>query len=384
MTSKTSKNKNEDKKYSLEKSPLNMEEILSKYGKGYISLFPGDKVKGVVLRKESGRLILDIGGKLEGLVAEKAYKEAESLIKTLEVGDEVEATVLIPETREGYTVVSLRKFVEEEIWRKVIESYEKGIPLLVSVKSVNPAGVIVNIDQMQGFIPVSQLGKKFGQEFQKNPSSLIGKSFEAVVIDFDRSIKKVILSEKEVSEKEELEKVRRVIKEIKIGEAFDGKVLGIYDFGCFVEIKVPFGKGKNKEKVPIEGLVHISELSWERVEKPTEIVQQRQKVKVKVIGKKNEKLAFSIKQAQKDPWSDIEKMYEKDKRIKGKVAKISDFGLFVSIEPGVEGLVHITKIPPGKKYKVGDDVNVYVEEIDKEKKRLSLGLVLTEKPIGYK
>jgi small subunit ribosomal protein S1 len=134
----------------------------------------------------------------------------------------------------------------------------------------------------------------------------------------------------------------------------------------------------------LEGLVHISELSWDKIGKPEEIVSVGDNVKVKVIGKKNGKLALSIKQTQKDPWEEAEKRYPKDKKVEGKVVRVSDFGMFVSLEPGVEGLVHITKIPPTKKFEVGDDVNVVIEEIDSKAKKLSLGLVLTAKPVGYK
>lgn len=361
------------------REPQTMEELLAQFGNSFVSLSLGDKVSGKVIKKEPGRLILDIGGKSEGLVAEKAYKEAQDFIETLKEGDEVEATVLIPETPEGYTILSLRNAQEEAIWSKILECYEKGTPIEVIGRSVSPSGLSVDVKGITGFIPTSQLGK----EALQNPQALIGRSFKAVIIDAERESKKVVLSEKEVSEKEELAKVRVAIKNIKEGDIFDGKVLAIYDFGCFVGINTPLGKRK-KEKVALEGLVHISELSWGKVEKPSDVVSVGQEVKVKVIGKKNDKLAFSIKQTQKDPWEDIEKRYEKDQKVKGKVVKISDYGAFVLLEPGVEGLIHITKIPPDKRLAEGEEVSVYIEEVDKEKRKISLGLVLTEKPVGYK
>ena len=134
----------------------------------------------------------------------------------------------------------------------------------------------------------------------------------------------------------------------------------------------------------MEGLVHISEIAWEKVDNPGDLVSEGDEVKVKVIGIKNEKLAFSIKQALKDPWIEADKKYEIDDKVKGKVIRVSDFGLFIQLEPGVEGLLHITKIPPGKNLSRGDEVNVSIEEVDAENRKIALGLVLTEKPVGYK
>jgi len=361
------------------KEPSTMEELLSLYGGSSFSFSVGDKVKGKVLSIEKDRVVVDIGGKSEGLVAEKAYKEAENFIKTLKVGDEVEATVLVPETSDGFTILSLRKAAEESLWKKIEEVSKNSTPISVEAKGATTAGVTVDVFGMTGFIPTSQLGKEASQ----NPQALIGKKFEAVVIDFDREVKKLVLSEKEVSEKEELAKAREALKHIKEGEVFEGVVSSVFDFGCFVRINVPVTP-KSKEKVDLEGLVHVSEISWEKVTNPHDVVKEGDKVKVKIIGLRNEKLALSIKQTQKDPWQEVLEKYKKDAKVKGKVTKSTDFGVFVQLEPGVEGLVHITKIPPDKKLAKGDEVQVYIEEVDLQTKRISLGLVLTEKPIGYR
>jgi small subunit ribosomal protein S1 len=220
------------------------------------------------------------------------------------------------------------------------------------------------------------LGKKAASQM----NNLVGKRLDVVVVDLDRDHNKVILSEKEVSEAEELALVRDGIKKIKEGEVYEGTVESIYDFGCFVKIEKKIGK----QTADLEGLVHISELSWDKVEKPQDVVKEGDKVKVKVIGKTKGKLAFSIKQAKEDPWENVEKRYKKDQKVKGKVTKVSEYGVFVSLEPGIEGLIHMTKIPPNKSFERGDEVNVLVEEIDKKEKRIALGIVLTAKPVGYK
>ena len=130
--------------------------------------------------------------------------------------------------------------------------------------------------------------------------------------------------------------------------------------------------------------MHISEMSWEKVGKPTDIIKEGDKVKVKVLVMKGNKLSLSIKQAQDDPWLKAAQKYKKEDKARGRVVRMSDFGAFVTLEPGVEGLVHITKIPPGKKLKEGEELDVYVEDINAKERRLSLGLVLTSKPVGYK
>jgi len=360
-----------------------MEQILSSYGSVLRVPKIGEKVLGRIVAKEPGRVYIDFGGKYEGLVAQKSYKEAEEFLKSLDVGDEVFAKVLVPETRDGFTILSLRDAVEEASWKKVEEIYKKGETIYVLVRGVSSRGLIVDYMGLSGFLPLSQLSKKLSQNFQ----TLLGQKLQVKILDYDKEGRRLFLSEKEVSEKEELERQRKVLKLVEEGEVLEGIVVGIYDFGCLVsvekEVKDMKSKGKS-EKVFLEGLVHISELSWDKVKNVQDVVSEGQKVKMVVIGKKGDKLALSIKRVEKDPWEDIDKRYKLDTRIKGRVSSVHDYGVFVSLEPGIEGLLHITKIPPEKKLSPGQEVDVFVENIDKEQKKISLGLVLKEKPIGYK
>jgi len=388
VTAKKTSTKTSEKKPSTKEpaspakqsEPQSMDELMALYGGGFKQFAIKDNIKATVTSIEKGRVLLDIGGKTQGLVAEKAYKLAEDYIKTLKVGDIVEGVVLVPETRDGYTILSLKQAAQKVTWEKIDKAYQSGKPIEVEGKAVNPSGVVVDVEGLTGFVPTSQLGHALSAK----PQDLVGKKFEAVVIDFDKDQNKVVLSEKEVSEAEEIGMQRDAMKEISDGQEFEGEVMTIYDFGAFIKIDAPIGKGKKSKTVPLEGLVHISELSFAKVDKPEDVVKVGDKVKVKVIGKRNNKLALSIKQMKDDPWMDVNKKYAKDKKVEGKVVKVSDFGVFVSLEPGIEGLIHITKIPPTQKFEVGDDVNVTIEEIDTENKKLSLGLVLTAKPIGYK
>jgi small subunit ribosomal protein S1 len=372
----TNKNTSKTSKTSVSRDPQTMEEILAMYGSSVRGLSQGDKVKGKVIGKQAKRLVLDIGAKGEGIIAEKAYSEAQGFIKSLKIGDEIEATVIVPETPDGYTILSLRETAENETWKRLEEAKKKGGHIVVEGISVNPSGINVEIGGLPGFIPNSQLGK----EVAKNSQSLIGRPFKVAVIDVDRSASKIVLSEKAVSEAEDIKLINDALESLKHGEIFDGEVTTLYDFGAFVRINVPL----DGKKVPLEGLVHISEFSWDKVDHPRNLVSEGEQLKVKVIGKKDGKLALSIKQIAEDPWQKAEEKYPKDMKLKGNVARISDYGAFVTLEPGIEGLIHMTKIPPGRKLKEGDEVNVYVEETDANARKISLGLVLTEKPATYR
>ena len=242
----------------------------------------------------------------------------------------------------------------------------------------------VEINGLSGFIPNSLLGK----ENSKNPQRLIGNSISAVVVEAERSSNKIVLSEKAVTEAGQIKLVQKALKKIKAGDKHSGVVTNVTDFGCFVRIEVNV---KKEEDVTLEGLVHVSELSWKKVVDPRTLVKEGDNVKVVVVSKELPtakqifgRLSLSMKQAKPDPWEKAVKVYKKDSKAKGKVVRVSDFGAFVELEPGVEGLIHMTKIPPGSKVIEGKEVEVYIEDIDKKERKLSLGLVLTAKPVGYK
>jgi small subunit ribosomal protein S1 len=264
--------------------------------------------------------------------------------------------------------------MSEKAWEKLEKAKSEGGEIAVLGKNSLPLGLTVDFEGQEGFIPASQLGK----EAAKAPQNLIGKYFKVKVLEAQKMQNKIVLSEREVSDAADIEEAKEVLAKIKEGEIYEGEVTTVANFGCFVRLTIP------KTKAKIEGLVHISELAWGRVDKVQDIVQVQDKVKVKILASRDSKLALSIKQAQKDPWEEIDKNYKPEAKVKGRVTRISDFGIFVELEPGVEGLVHITKIPPTVKFTEGQEVNCFIEEIDPKAKKLSLGLVLSVKPIGYK
>ena len=334
----------------------------------------GQKIRAKVLSKNSKSVILDVDGKGEGIVAEKAFVEARDLIKTLKVGDEVTATVLVPESQDGTVLLSLRQAAFDASWGRLEKARDAGAPVAVLGKGVNPSGVTVDVEGVLGFIPGSQLGR----EAAKDTNSLIGKYFKAVILEVDKLSNKVVLSEKAVSEAEDIKKAKVAVAKIKEGDVYEGEVTTVANFGCFVKLEL------GKDTGTVEGLVHISELSWGKVAHTSDVVSEGDKLKVKVLGVKDGRISLSIKQALKDPWEGVEEKYKVESKITGKVVKVSDFGIFIQLEPGIEGLVHITQIPPGRKFTEGDEVDCYIQDLDTKAKKMSLGLVLTSKPIGYK
>jgi len=357
------------------KDPTMAELLASAKGK-VVGFSSGQKVKGKVLAKDRKSLILDIGGKSEGQVSEKAFAEVRDFVKGLKVGDEVWATVLVPETKDGVVLLSLRGAAQDASWGKLTRIQKTKESIYVLGRGVNPSGVTVEVEGLLGFIPQSQLGKVAS----KNPQELIGKYFKAQIIEVGKSVNKVVLSEKEVSEASDIRLEKEASEKVKEGEIYDGVITTVANFGCFVKIGVEV----DKKKVFVEGLVHISELSWSKVKNPSDIYSEGDKVKIKAIGLKGGKLSFSIKAAEADPWEKADAKYKPESKVSGIATKVSDFGVFVEVEPGIEGLIHTTKIPPGKRLREGEKVNCYVENIDTKARKLSLGLVLTSKPIGYK
>lgn len=348
-----------------------MADLLKKYGSKVKGFTRGEKIEAKLVEVNKKSALFDIGGKSEGVLIDDYFSEARDYLKTLKIGDSVRALVMDPETSEGNVILSLRHAAADSLWDKLHEAQSKEIILNVNVKNANQSGISIDYEGISGFIPSSQLSRNV----LENIDNITG-SLKVKVIEVDKSRKKVVFSERAVSEAKEIEEANKTLNAIKVSKIYNGVITTITSFGIFVKIKV--------EKKEIEGLVHISELSWDKIDKPTDSFKVGQKVDVKVLGVRDGKIALSIKQALEDPWDNINKKFKVEDRIKGTVVKNSDFGTFVRLAPGIEGLIHITKIPPATRLVVGDEVNCYIEEIDERNKKISLGLVLTSKPVAYK
>ena len=353
------------------KNYTSMEELLASSASQFKAFTKLQKIDATLKSVGKKSALFDVNGKTDGIVEGDAFIEAKNFIKTLKVGDTVRALVLDPENREGATVLSLRHAAAENFWKRMEEFYKAEKIIEVTGQSASAHGLMVSVEQESAFIPTSQ----FGPESPENLEDYIGKRIKVKIIDLDRVKQRIVLSERAVSEDEDIKKLKDALSAVKKGEIFEGKVTTIVSFGVFVEIDV---KG-----TPIEGLVHISEMSWGKIDSPEEMVEEGQTVKVSVIGVEKEKLALSMKAAAEDPWKDVD--YQSDDKVKGKIVRISDYGVFVELKPGVEGLIHMTKIAPGTSLKEGQEINCYIEDVDVAHKKISLGIVVTtSKPIGYK
>ena len=347
------------------------------------ALKKGQQVEGVISSLGKKIVLIDIGAKTEGVVSGDELSEATDVLDGLKVGDKISAFVKFPENDQGQIILSLKQAADENRWSRYKKIMEEEKEVDVVGLEVNKGGMVVKIGDIRGFVPTSQ----FGEKFLGNMEELLNKSFKVRVIEVDKEQNRLIFSEKLVSDSEALAKKGEALEMVSVGDKFDGTVSGIMPFGVFVTVNVPMKlKAKEDEMAKVEGLIHISEISWEKVEDPNEMFKVGQEVKVQVIGidKANGKLNLSIKQMSGDPWSEIEKKYAVGTKHNGKVVRIAPYGIFVNFDKGVDGLIHISKKPAEKEFAVGDAVEVFVEMLDVKNRRMSLGVVLTEVPVAYK
>ena len=357
-----------------------MDRLMAKAGTTLVTPKRGMQLEGKVSFVSKKMVLVDIGAKTEGIVADAEAKEAADIIETLKVGDPISVFIKHPENDQGQILLSLRKAVEEGRWSVFKKWMDEDKEVEVAGLEVNKGGMVVKIGEIRGFVPASQ----FGEKHLGNMEELLGKTFKAKVIEVDKAQNRLIFSEKLVSDAEGLAKKDEALADVVAGAKLVGTVSGIMPFGVFVTVNVPVKAAGEVAKV--EGLVHISEISWEKVDDPNTMFKVGQEVEVMVIGIEKEagKLNLSIKQLSGDPWGDIETKYAVGTKHQGKVFRIAPYGVFVNFERGIDGLIHVSKQPQGKEFAVGETVDVYVEMLDAKSRRMSLGVVLTEVPVEYR
>ncbi len=380
----TKKQKTKAKKKNSDKGGVkatSMDELLDKTGHRINAPQKGDVVKGMVTQASNNLVLVDIGAKTEGMVIGKELDVAKDLIEDLSVGDEIEVYVKDPENDYGQILLSLRQAAEDRRWEKFTEWLETGQAIEVTGIETNKGGLIVSVDGRRGFVPSSQ----FSQEYLGKQEALVGKNFKVQVIEVDREQNRLIFSEKAVSEASEEAMKDEALKKVEKGDVLEGVVSGIMPFGVFATVSVPLA-GKDEDEGRLEGLIHISEISWEKVDDPNKHFSVGNEVEVEVIGVDGDtgKLNLSIKRLKDDPWDDIKDKYTEGTKHTGKVVRMAPFGVFVNFEAGIDGLIHISKMPADREFEVGEEVDVYVEKLDVENRRMSLGVVLHEVPVGYK
>jgi len=345
----------------------------------------GSTIEGVVVARDRSSLFVDLGYAGTGIIFGKEFYEVKDVIKSLKIGDRIYAKIVELENEEGYKELSLRDATKEISWKKLTELKEKGEILKVKITGVNKGGLLTSLDNIPAFLPVSQLSPENyprvidadKQKILKELQKFIGKTLEVKILDLMAQENKLILSEKAKTE----EKTKEILKDYKKDDVIEGEITGIADFGVF--IRFPLDKKNNgemtAEKDGIEGLIHISELDWQLVENPAEVVKVGEIIKAQIINITNNQVFLSLKSLKKNPWEEIEKEYKKGDVIKGKVIKFSSFGAFVEVLPKIRGLCHISEFESQKKMEeslvIDKTYDFQVLLIEPKEHRMSLKLV---------
>jgi small subunit ribosomal protein S1 len=341
----------------------------------YDSAFPtineGEVVHGTVVRVDKDEVLVDIGYKSEGVipVAELSIRRSVNPADEVGVGDEVDALVLTKEDAEGRLILSKKRARFELAWKAIEQAAETGQPVSGKVIEVVKGGLILDLG-VRGFLPASLVDIRRVQDLDE----FLGKELRAKVIELNRSRNNVVLSRRAVLEDERKEMRQAILNRLSPGDVVEGQISNIVDFGAFVDLD------------GMDGLIHISELSWSHVNHPSEVLEIGQKVKVKVldIDRERQRISLGLKQTQTDPWQQVLDSYSQGDVVQGRVTKVVTFGAFVEILPGVEGLVHISELAqhhvenPREVVSQGDLVNVKIIEIDADRRRLSLSLKRVE------
>lgn len=353
---------------------MTMAELLQKQKTQFVSLKKGEAIKGKVTKLTSSEILLDINAKAEAVVLEKEKKLLRQLLHILQIGDEVTATVLNPESEFGYTVVSLRRFLEDILWDKALKLYTAQEKTTVTVRENTKGGFIVEMsDGLIGFLPNSHIS--IGQNQQ-----LTGKVIEVVIVELDKNTKKIVVSQKAVSGDEDLRKAKA---KLKVNDTITVKVVNITSFGVFVS--VPLGGD-----IFIDGLIHISEISWNKLDDISGMFTQGQELEAVVLGFDNQakRVELSLKRLTADPFEKIAHAFPIDKKVTATVREVTDQGVLLDLgsveQIAVEGMIKKDKVPPGTTYAVNQSVTATVSQIDAKKRRILLVPVLKEKPIGYR
>ena len=351
----------------------------------------GDIVKATIISFDGKEMLVDVGARTEGIISGNELKlEGEKLDK--KEGDNVLVYVVEPENKEGRVELSIRKTGEARKWHDLVEAKENESPIKVKVIEANTGGVIVSIGGgLRGFIPSSQLNNSriytdvnYGnkseatKKMQSKLAEMIDEVLEVKIMEINEEQNKVILSEKSVfSDESVLEQRNSTLETLKVGDSLTGKVTGIAPFGLFVNAE------------GLEGLVHLSEISWDKVTNPSDFYKIDEDIDVQVIAIKDggKKIAYSIKRLKSDPWKNIVQKYQVGQTVEGVVSSIADYGAFVKVENGLNGLIHISELShklvkdPSKIVKEGENLRVMIISISHEDRHLGLSLKrLQEKP----
>lgn len=345
---------------------MTMEELLASHEVS--ALNAGDVVEGAVIAAEKHEIWLDLGPRGTGLVVGREIEQSDDI----KPGDIISASVLDPEGDDGYAILSLKKVAKEKGWEALEERMQAAEVFSIKAFDANKGGLLVEVDGIRGFLPVSQLSAENyprvsgadKDEILHRLNSLIGKPLNVRILDLDRRDNKLILSEKAARREDTEGKVAKMT----VNDVVTGTVTGVVDFGIFVNVD------------GVEGLVHISEIAWDRVDNPSKYVKVGDKIEAKIISIDRDKLSLSMKQLTPDPWLEEISKYKVGDEIEGKITRITPFGAFVQVTPVIEALVHISELSdehvedPNTLVKLGETKQFRIIAIDADAHKLSLSM----------
>ena len=346
---------------------INPEDFPSVLDQAMVEFSNGDIIEGVVVSVDRNEIMVDVGYKSEGIIPSKelTVKKDVDPRSMLKPGETIQALVINKEDDAGRLLLSVKRAKYEQAWKDIEELSKAGSIVKGTVVEIVKGGLIVDIG-VRGFLPASLIDVRRIKDLE----SFQGKQIEAKIVEFDRQRNNIVLSRKAYMEEELSEERQGFLDDLEVGNIKDGKVSSIVNFGAFVDIG------------GMDGLVHVSELSWRHVENPNEVVKVGDTLKVKVLEIDNEKgrISLSLKQVTEDPWDDFSLKFSEEDIADGVVNKVVPFGAFVSVGNGVEGLVHVSEISgrqiksPELELAIGQKVKVKILEVDSEKRKVSLSI----------
>lgn len=367
----------------------------------------GSLVEGKVVARDRSSLFVDLGPQGTGIIFGREFYEVKDVIKSLQIGDIIHAKIVELENDDGYRELSLRDATKDINWQKLREMKSSEEIVKVKITGVNKGGLLTAINGIQAFLPVSQLSPENyprvndadKQKILKELQKFIGKTLEVKVLDLLAEENKLILSEKAKTE----QVLKEILKNYKKGDIIEGIITGIADFGAFIKFPIVVAQDvKNVQSVQdeklnelngsneqgdkttrtessIEGLIHISELDWQLVQNPAEVVKVGEVIKAQIININNNQVFLSLKSLKENPWEVVEKQYKKGDKIKGKVISLSPFGTFVEVMPKIRGLCHISEFASQKEMeetlKVESSYDFEILLIEPKEHRMSLKLI---------
>ena len=346
-----------------------MAQLLEKHKSAFVSLKKGESVKARITKLTSGEILVSMGAKTDAYVLEKDKKILSNILSKFKVGDEVEVNVLNPESDKGQPIVSLRRYLGQIAWKKLEELQKSKEQIEVKVAEAAKAGYVVDTNfGISGFLPNSHTSQTLA----------VGEAVKATVLEFNREDNKIIFSQKPTMTEEQL---LEVMKKFKVGQAVQGTISNVVPFGIFVSLQPG-----------VEGFIHISEVSWDKVDNLSDTFNSGDKVETVItkFDRETRKISLSLKRLTLDPFDKLVEDFPVDKKVSATVLRVEEAGVALSFEgvgedaKDVEGYIKKEKIPPTVTYTVDQKVEVVVSEHDKRRHRVYLTPVLKEKPLGYR